>query len=255
LSNRNTSCVGKVLYELPDTPSTNEHALSLLSGPIKAVEGTVILTHRQTQGRGQAGTRWESAPYENITLSIILYPNFLEARAGFLLSQAIALGVRDTIADTIGIPVAIKWPNDIYIAGRKTAGILLQTALQGNHFQYCVAGIGINVNQTSFSPDIPNPTSLALATGKQTLIDPVKELLFRHVDIRYRQLREGLYDLLETDYLRYLYRLEEDCLFEEPGGKRFEGRITGITDTGKLLVVHQGKTRRFDVKEISFVTT
>jgi len=254
LSNSNTLCIGKVLHDFPVLPSTNEYALELLALG-RPEEGTVIATAHQTHGRGQAGTRWEASPHDNLTLSIILYPGFLEAQAGFLLSQAIALAVRDTIADTIGFPASIKWPNDIYIAGKKTAGILLQTALSGRHFQYCVAGIGINVNQTSFPAELPNPGSLALATGTAVPIIPFREWLFRNLAIRYRQLQYDSAETLRTDYLRHLYQLEKVCLFQEPDGTRFEGRITGVSPTGKLLVQQQEKTRRFDIKEITFVPT
>lgn len=252
MRNSNTLLIGKVLLEYPALPSTNQFALDLLAES-RPEEGTVISTWRQTEGKGQAGSVWESEAHQNITLSVILYPSFLSGQFHFALNQAIALAVHDLVAAYVTGPVYIKWPNDIYIGEGKTAGILIQTALKGGHFQHCVAGIGINVNQTAFLERLPNPTSIALAEGCAFDLHALRNSLFLHLESRYRQLRNGASQRIREEYLQQLYRKDVPAQFRRPDGRVFEGHITGVSEQGRLLVRTEGKEEQFDVKEVSFL--
>lgn len=129
----------------------------------------------QSRGRGQRGNSWSSSAGANLTFSVVLCPGFLETAQQFYLSKAVSLAVCDTV-ESFGVRPQVKWPNDIYIDGRKVAGILIENDLAGNFLSRSVVGIGINVNQTEFDPALPNPTSLAVAaagswTGRKFL-DP-----------------------------------------------------------------------------------
>lgn len=131
----------------------------------EASDFTVWAAEFQTAGRGQRGNTWESAVGENLTFSILLKPtNFLSTRQ-FELSQVVALGVVDYLA-THGIEAKIKWPNDIYVGDRKICGILIENVLSGDTLSVCIAGIGVNLNQTVFRSDAPNPTSLLIELGR-----------------------------------------------------------------------------------------
>ena len=101
----------------------------------------------------------------NLLFSVVLCPTFLPAGEQFLLSQAVALALVDTLG-TCGIDARIKWTNDIYAGDRKLVGILIEHHLAGGRLARTVAGIGINVNQTEFDPALPNPTSMALEAGR-----------------------------------------------------------------------------------------
>lgn len=216
-------------------------------------EGTVISARSQTEGRGQAGASWESEPGKNILLSVIFYPDFVDTSAHFSLNQAVALAVRDLAAGLLAHPVTLKWPNDIYIGDRKTAGILLQTSIKGFRFQYCVAGIGLNVNQTTFSEHLPNAVSPAMLTGQEFDLHEVRENLFLCLEERYLQLRAGQTEAIREEYLRHLYRFDEPALFQRKDGHIFEGRITGVTPQGLLQVRHGQGVSAFDVKEVAFL--
>ncbi|MCB0568411.1 MAG: biotin--[acetyl-CoA-carboxylase] ligase [Phaeodactylibacter sp.] len=245
--------MGKVLMEFPSLPSTNLYASELLSKS-KPSEGTVISAGFQTEGRGQIGSRWESQAGLNITLSVILYPEFLPAAQQFSLNQAVALSVRDLAARYAKKPVYVKWPNDIYLGHRKVAGILLQNTLSSRGFQSCVAGLGINVNQESFSPALPNPTSLKLETGRPYSLPELRTVLFQCLEQRYLQLKEGRFDSLNTEYLQFLYGLGHVALFERPDGERFRGKINGISPEGLLLVVAEGgQEDAYQLKAIKMV--
>lgn len=252
MRNRNTLFVGKVLLDFPSLPSTNLFALDMLSEG-RPDEGTIISARSQTQGRGQAGATWESEPGKNILLSVILYPDFVNTNAHFSLNQAIALAVRDLVAALVVQPVYIKWPNDIYIADQKTAGILLQTSIKGFRFQHCVAGIGINVNQTAFPEHLPNAVSPAMLMGREWDLHELREELFICLEERYLQLRAGHTDTIREEYIRHLYRFGEFARFQRKDGHIFEGRITDVSPQGLLQVQHEDGVSAFDVKEVAFL--
>lgn len=248
----NTLFIGQVIHDLPHTASTNAYALFLLSKS-KPAGGTVISSFHQTDGRGQVGSKWESEPGKNIALSVILYPEFLAARHQFRLNQAIALAVRDFVSHHLFAEVKIKWPNDIYVVGRKIAGILIQNTLQNITIRSSVAGIGINVNQTAFSPDLPNPTSFRLETGRDFELYDLIYSLCEFTEQRYLQLKSGKIVPLQQEYLRHLYRFETPSLFQRKNGEIFEGTITGIEETGRLKILIRDITEEFDLKEIRFL--
>ncbi|MCB0581849.1 MAG: biotin--[acetyl-CoA-carboxylase] ligase [Phaeodactylibacter sp.] len=248
----NTLFIGKVFHRFPSLPSTNLYAFELLSKS-KPSEGTVISAVHQTAGRGQIGSSWESADGQNITLSVILYPSFLLPRRQFALTQAVALSVRDFITRYTEKPVKVKWPNDIYIEDGKAAGILIQTTLSHKGFQNCVVGVGVNVNQQQFSPLIPNPTSLSLAAGRFFDLPPLIEEYCQALERRYLQLKDGHRQALGEEYRRHLYGMGRKKLFERPGGGRFAGEISGVNESGQLLIRHDGEEEAFQLKEVKMV--
>jgi BirA family transcriptional regulator, biotin operon repressor / biotin---[acetyl-CoA-carboxylase] ligase len=253
LRNSNTLLIGKVLLDFPSLPSTNQYAQEWLAAE-RPDEGAVVSATAQTQGKGQGVTVWESEPGRNIALSVILYPDFLPALSHFLLSQAIALGVRDFVASYVPGRVAVKWPNDIYISDGKAAGILIQNTLSGSRFQTCIAGIGINVNQTAFPAHVPNPVSLASATGRLFDLTELRETLFLCLEEWYLRLKAGETELIRESYLNHLYRFDADARFRRAGGSIFEGRIAGVTDQGRLVIRHSSGEEHFDLKGVSFAT-
>ena len=203
--------------------------------------------------RGQIGSKWESEPDKNISLSVILYPTFLEIRRQFLLSQVISLGVFDFVAKYINQTIKVKWPNDIYVDNKKIAGTLIQNSLSSNRFQNAVVGIGININQQRFVSDAPNPTSFYIETGKNFVLDEMVKDLCWCLEKRYLQLRARQDRLIQQDYLNNLYRFMEDSLFKRWDGTIFSGRIVGITEQGRLEISHDRGEESFEVKEVSFV--
>lgn len=249
----NTLFVGKVLLHFEELASTNTYAAELLAKS-KPSEGTVISTFCQTAGRGQIGSKWESEPHKNLSLSFILYPTFLVPRAQFLLNMAISLAVRAFVAKYTEKMVKIKWPNDIYVGSRKICGILIQNSISAQAMQSSVVGIGVNVNQTHFSTNAPNATSLALETGREFPLYELLENLCQQVEKHYLQLKNSQnQSLFQENYLTHLYRYNELAQFRRADGSVFTGKIKGISPLGKLLVAQDDNIEDFDIKEISFV--
>ena len=261
----NTLFIGKVYLRFDELPSTNDYAAELLlsAGPSaglaytksKPAEGTVVWADSQSAGRGQFGSRWESAAGKNLTFSVILYPSWLEIGAQFHLSMAVALAVHDAVSSlTDGeFPVRIKWPNDLYIGNRKTAGILIQNALAGTSIKSSIVGIGLNVNQLDFDPTLPNPTSLALSFGHAFDLGGVADTIFECLERRYLQLKAGQAAQIKSAYEGLLYRRGVESNFTDTStGVDFTGIILGVTEAGQLRVLTEQGERTFGVKEIVY---
>jgi BirA family transcriptional regulator, biotin operon repressor / biotin---[acetyl-CoA-carboxylase] ligase len=217
-------------------------------------EGTVVVAKHQTAGRGQMTNIWESEPYQNITLSIVLYPSFLPIAQHFLLNQAVALAISDGVSQTLAKQSKIKWSNDIYVAQRKIAGILIQNSIQGSTIQHSIIGIGLNVNQTIFTSNAPNATSLTIEYGEYFNIDDIIALLCENIEKRYLQLRQQKFQLIRLDYVNVLYQREQWCHYERVSNQeRFLGKIEGVKDDGHLIMQTNRGLELFSLKEIKFL--
>lgn len=254
----NTLFIGKVYHRFDELPSTNDYVQELLAKG-RPPEGMVVRAASQSAGRGQFGSQWQSAPGENLLLSVVLYPNWLEASAQFYLSMAVALALRDLSLQCAApgiLPSAwVKWPNDLYLDDRKCAGILIQNTLSGRYLQSAVVGIGLNVNQTHFGSDVPNPTSLALVLNQRMDIEVVAAGLFECLERRYLQLKSGQRTALKADYEQHLYRQGQMARYSRPDGWVFEGAIQGVTEEGRLrIALATGQEETFGMKELSIET-
>ena len=222
---------------LDETESTQD---VLRSGIPSYDNLSVVAARLQTAGRGQRGNRWLSGKGENLTFSILLkfgnrggFPS-LPVSGQFSISEAVSCGICDYLASK-GIDSRIKWPNDIYVRNRKICGMLIENSLEGSDISSSVVGIGLNVNQRVFPPQLVNPTSMSLLTG---FFFPGGRLPDRR-----------------DDYLSRLYRIGEfheytDC----SDGSVFEGKITGVTKDGLLQVENRkGELKEFAFKDINYI--
>jgi BirA family biotin operon repressor/biotin-[acetyl-CoA-carboxylase] ligase len=251
-----TLFIGQNFIHLKVVNSTNSYASELLR-QIKPVEGTLIYSFDQQKGRGQRGTIWESEPNKNAALSFILYPTFLHADKQFLFNKITSLAVADLMSELLDASdkkqeVKIKWPNDIYVGNKKIAGILIENTLRENTIQTSILGIGININQKIFSPNI-NANSLAMLTNKEFDLMQVIERLCEFMEVRYLQLKANKLESIDNEYLQRLYQLEVWCNYFS-NDQLFKGKIIGTSAMGKLQVqLKSGEAKEFNLKEISFV--
>ncbi len=239
-----------IIY-LDEVVSTNDYARDILRKG-KPAEGTVVAAGFQSAGRGQDGNTWESEAGQNILMTMILYPGFLDVSKQFIMSMTIALGIVDFLEDYLPDDILfIKWPNDIYASDGKIGGILINNEIMGRSFDHVIAGIGINVNQITFADHLPNPVSLRSMTGKTY---PVRELiaaLTRCLHDRYEQLRRGEYRQIEAEYYGYLLGMDEWREYAY-GGSVIMARITGVDEFGKLMLETEGGMISCDMKEIVY---
>lgn len=240
----------KLIY-LDETPSTNNYATRLMETQ-SAEEGTVVLTFRQTHGRGQVHNRWESADEKNLTFSLILKPGFLPAPSQFFLSQVVSLGVTDYLSSIID-GVTIKWPNDILVGSAKVAGLLIEHTVMGSSIAWTIAGVGLNVNQQQFGQYTPPAVSLSMVTGKTYDLMAVLDAIIPAIMTRYEQLRNGHTGQIHQDYLSRLFRKNE-WHYYRADGNTFEARITGTDEYGRLLLCdRQGEVTVWPFKGVEMV--
>jgi len=246
-----TLFTGTNLIQLASIDSTNNYAKQLLANS-KPIEGTVIMAHEQLAGRGQMGNIWQSEAGKNLTLSLIMYPNFLEASKQFYLSMAVSLAVKDFCEEVLKDEIKIKWPNDIYYRNKKLGGILIENTISGSNLASTVIGIGLNINQLQFNPALPNPTSFAQVRNDNYDILSLIEPLCVYIEKYYLQLRQLHFNFLEKGYTQALYRFQQTHEFKK-GEQIIRGEIDGVTKDGKLIVQSGSKTYRFAFKEVEYV--
>jgi BirA family biotin operon repressor/biotin-[acetyl-CoA-carboxylase] ligase len=144
----------------PVTGSTNDDAIAAARSG--APHGSVFIADEQTAGRGRRGHAWLAAPGESLLFSVLLRPK-LELPQVSALTLAIGLALRDAVAPLVSAPAELKWPNDLLVAGKKLAGVLVESQLQGDQLQSVVVGVGLNVATRDFPAEIAGTaTSLAL---------------------------------------------------------------------------------------------
>ncbi|MDR1762824.1 MAG: biotin--[acetyl-CoA-carboxylase] ligase [Dysgonamonadaceae bacterium] len=239
--------------ELLSVNSTNDYLMALACiTPLEECFAVSALS--QTAGKGQRGNSWLSAPGKNITFSIIFYPDFLQPSQSFLLSETVALGVRDAVNELVD-SVEIKWPNDIFYHNRKLGGILIENSLIENRILHSIAGIGLNINQKHFGANMPLAVSIAQLLDREIEIKPLLARLIDAIRSRYAALRAGDFDVIRNDYHAALYRKEGFFAYKDANG-RFEAKINHVSDDGQLhLIDSQGNSRCYWHKQIIQIIT
>lgn len=148
---------------LEKTDSTNDELRRRLN---QSGDLAIIAAESQTAGRGQGVHSWHSAPGQNLTFSVLLRHRCLKASDALAVTSIMALGIRDYL-QTKGIEPWIKWPNDIWVGEKKICGILVENSIRAGRIDYSIVGVGLDVNQTEWPSDLPNPVSLKELTGRQ----------------------------------------------------------------------------------------
>ena len=251
-----TLFIGKNLLFLHDVESTNTYAMNLLRN-VNVIEGTVIHTDNQTKGRGQRGALWTSNIGQNIASSIILKPTFLGIDNTFYLSKISALAVYDLLTDILHnsqYDIKIKWPNDILVNQQKIAGILIENNFSNTAIQYSVIGIGLNVNQDTFSEFERLATSLKLISGKAFDRELILNLLCEKLEKWYLKLKQQKTSLIDKQYLNCLFGLNKTIAFKDLNDLYFDGKIIDVSKNGKLrLELSDLSIKEYDIKEIKFL--
>jgi len=247
----NSLFIGTNLIELESVDSTNNYAKQLMAISLPT-EGTAIMAREQYAGRGQMGNAWTTDAGKNITISFILYPDFLEADKQFFLNMAVSLAVKDFCEFMLKDEVKIKWPNDIYHLNKKLGGILIENSINGNKLATSVIGIGLNVNQTEFDKSLSNPTSFAAVSKENYDLKDLFEQLCSFLEKYYLQLRQLHFNFLDKAYTESLFRYQQTHEFKK-GEQVIRGEINGVTKDGKLIIDVNGKEQRFGFKEIEYV--
>lgn len=237
------------IIEFECLTSTNDY-LRELKAKKDLEDFTVIVSQYQTAGKGQREKKWESNKNENLLFSIYLRPQKIHVSDQFLLTQLISVSIVRYLRAALNISDAmIKWPNDIYVGDKKLAGVLIENAIQGKYIHDTIIGVGMNVNQESFDPLLPNPISLKMILGakfkpKLLLEDLMPDFVSSYLSLDIEWLNRNYLKMLKS------YGKETNCIID---GRTVKGEIIGIGDLGHLKMIIGGEIMSFMHGEIEFL--
>src|SRR5262245_43799106 len=218
-----------------ELPSTLPVAAALAADP--AHEGTAVLADVQTAGRGQYGRAWQCPPGAGVLLAVLLSPPSTLHRPAVLTAWA-AVAVAETVRQLTGRQPGIKWPNDVQIRGKKVCGILIESAGAVGGPVTAVAGIGLNVNQSTADfavAGLPDATSLALAAGRSFDTHAVARQLLEQLDRDYTLLLDGDLGTLEACWKWRVGLLGKRVVAEATDGTPHHGRLRELSFAGVEL--------------------
>ena len=232
--------VSRALY-LPSTTSTNDVLKRLASEG--APEGTVVLADEQTAGRGRLNRRWVAPAGSSLLFSILFRPSAsAQAHSPLAYTMLCSLAVRDAVAETLGVSIGIKWPNDLVHDGRKLGGILTEISTDARGGGYVVVGIGLNVNWDPSTAGFDFPaTSIRNAVGHPVARADLLRAIAERIAERYAALRAGRSPVREWESA--LDTIGREVAVELPG-ERITGVAVGVDADGALLVQADDGLRR-----------
>jgi BirA family biotin operon repressor/biotin-[acetyl-CoA-carboxylase] ligase len=239
---------GKEIIHLSNIDSTNNFVAKLLSENL-CQNGAVILADQQTQGKGQRGNVWLSESGKNLLCSFVFKPDNLSVAKQTALTWATSLSLLETLRK-FNIEAQVKWPNDILINGKKIAGILIENQLQGNRINCSIIGIGLNINQTSFSE--LNATSLILETNEKVEPRTFLNLLANEMNEQFDFIKSSSFEYLKNEYESHLFQMNELKKYKDEFGE-FSGKIIGTTDEGKIVIEKSNTIMTYALKEVAFL--
>jgi len=240
--------LGQPFIILDSVNSTNNYAMGQVHAHL-ASHGAAYFAIDQTAGKGQRNRIWKSAPGLNIALSVVLEPGPLVAHQVFVLSAFTALAAHEFFQKWAGDETRVKWPNDIYWRDRKAGGILIENLLKGPVLTHSVAGIGMNLNQTRFPPDLPNPVSLKQITGSEYNTIEMAQSLCGVLEKWFQLYQTEGKDFIMSRYQEVLYKRGERVRLKK-SSRIFEGLIKSVNDDGKLVVLTGELEEEFALGEI-----
>ena len=228
------------IVHIEETDSTNRWMKENGKGEM------VVVADYQTAGKGCGSNSWEAERGQNLLFSVMIHPKSLQAKNQFIITQVISVALCKTLEKYVE-QATIKWPNEIYVGDKKICGVLIENRLQGRMIKDTIIGIGLNVNQTEFKSDAPNPVSLKQLIGKDT---DREEVLNTFIE----QLNETVKSAtIIADYKARLYRREGKHLFMTKN-TTFKASIVDVKDDGRLMLEDEkGVAHLFRFKEVSFV--
>jgi BirA family biotin operon repressor/biotin-[acetyl-CoA-carboxylase] ligase len=197
-------------------------------------EGFVVTAEEQLAGRGRFGRKWIVPRGTSLQISVLLRPPLAPSATARVVRMA-ALALCETLVNHLQLAPTLKWPNDVYLNGRKVAGILLESSIRGDAVEYVILGIGLNVNYTMrVYPELaPYATTLQDVLGHEIDRSPLEDALLNALNTQYRALLFG--DDLLDEYRARLDMLGKPIQVATPGGT-VRGIAQAVTDDGALVI-------------------
>ena len=201
-----------------------------------APEGALIVADEQLFGRGRLGRSWHSAAGAGLYFSLLLRPSTAPARSTAL-TLACGLGVARSVGETCGVRCDLRWPNDVMLSARKCAGVLVEMAAEGDRVEHVIVGVGVNVNQEAFPPELePIATSLRLETGCEWAREPLLEAIVGRIERYYSMFLERGTPAIVEAFSRASSYARGKRVRVEGLDERLTGVTAGLDATGLLLL-------------------
>ena len=199
------------------------------------------------------GSKWVVEPGKNLTFSILLRPEDLSIQDAFFLSKWIGVSLVNWLKQKIPQKsVQIKWPNDIWIGNKKVAGILIENQVEGQAISSSIIGIGINVNQKDFGPDLADKaTSLLAVLGQEEDLQRILWECLNQAAYIYPFLIRKDWQFLDQSYHQHLMGYRQLCKFEQ-SGRSFRASIDGVERNGRLRLKEGKEFHTWDIKELTW---
>ncbi len=240
--------ISEVIY-LETIDSTNELAKRMIEDG-SAKDGMLIIAEEQTKGKGRMGRRWISKKGKNLLFSIILTP-FIKKDLVFALNMAFSISFIEEMEEDFGLSAQIKWPNDIYLGGKKLSGILTEFFLKGDLLRYVIIGIGINVNWSPKDEDLLYPaTSIAEELGREVEREKILVGGIKGFDRYYEDILSGRIEELYKKWNEKCVIIGKEVEVYD-GEKRIKGTAIKIDRDGSLILLSNGKKRKILYGDVS----
>lgn len=243
--------VGQNIVVLERIDSTNNYLKRELAKSTPFSAGTVIMAEDQYAGRGQSDNKWLSEPGQNLTFSFYLTTETIPPELQFDLNIAVSLAINDVLKALIGLNVYIKWPNDVYYKNCKIGGVLIENSLVGRTWKRAIIGIGLNVNQTVFNPELQNVSSLNLILNQTVDKSELLKLLCERLSFRCNHFLSHK-ETNRQEYIKNLYRFDVPAKFLL-NNNVVVGTIKGVDDYGRILILMENELRCFSLKELAYI--
>lgn len=241
-----TKIIGKRAYYFDSIDSTQNFAVEI--APYSKENGTIVISQKQTRGRGRLGRKWLS-PTGGIWISIVLHPKF-DISMSTLFPSGAALALSNTIEKIFGKKVELKWPNDVTINGKKVAGMLIDVSIESNKIEYLVLGVGINfkVNSSQLEKSLKNSenfygvTSLIENSNDESPILFMKDFLFELEKI-FALLEKGENKTIINNWTKKSSTIGKDVLVSTSDSK-IKGKAIRLDNDGALIVKTNNQFQR-----------
>ena len=230
-----TGTLWRDIRVVAETGSTNADVAELAKSG--AAEGLVLVAEYQRTGRGRRGRSWSAPARSGLSVSILLRPDGVAPGRWSLLPLLVGVGVATGVSDVAGVPVSLKWPNDLLIGDRKLGGILAER-VDTPIGPAAVVGCGLNVSVHESELPVSTATSLALAGAGCTDRDTVLRAALRGVAAHYTAwvAAGGDPGSVLSAYRPLCATLGRRVRVQLPGDRVVEGPAVGVSDDGSLLV-------------------
>lgn len=243
--------VGQTIHLLAETSSTNDAAARLAEQG--ATEGTLVFAEAQTAGRGRHGRIWISPAGKGLWFTLLLRPK-LSPIAASRITVMTGVAVANALRRATGLPIRIKWPNDLLCRGRKLAGILTELKIEGARLVHALVGVGVNVNldRRDFSNELRDAAgSLKLEAERAFSRATLAAAILHEIEARRNCLDDASFPAIVEEWIALDETLGRQICVRSPDGRRF-GQAAGLDLDGALLLrLDDGRIERVHGGDVS----